>query len=340
MSTRTVAQDHCSGRWWLAAVLALASTPSPAESGTEPADSGAPAPVYRPGGGYRFGDSGLALGGYATADGEWLEHKNHYSSVAANLFVFYSPVSFARLFADLEIPTGGFERVHLEASLNDAVNLRVGKLLTPFGRWNVSHIEPLVWTASEPLLVETVFDDTVSGAMLHGTLFPSGGALSYSVYGSLFEPINADSDEAVAERLAGGHLEWASLYGWTVGASWVASQLDDGHWNNLAGVDWLWQPNPRFELSGEILAGRGSRHPDTLSGGYIQAAIETFPKLHAVFRYEHFAPENASQTVNLYDAGLAWVPLSFLRVKLDYLHTDRTVSPAEPGVRASLSFLF
>ena len=48
-----------------------------------------------------------------------------------------------------------------------------------------------MWTTSEPLIVEEVFDETTTGAMLWGTVFPRGGALSYSLYGTFLDRASA-----------------------------------------------------------------------------------------------------------------------------------------------------
>jgi hypothetical protein len=236
---------------------------------------------------------------------------------------------------DLEV-----DRLYLDLEARDALNVRFGKFLTPIGRWNLAPIEPLVWTTSEPVIVDKVFDKTMTGAMLYGRVFPRGEALSYSLYGTFLDPLDADPDEPPAKRSAGAHLDWASLRGWSVGASYWASQRRNGKWNHLGGADLLWQPHARVEVSGEAVFGEGSREDGALWGLYAQTVVETVRTLYLVGRYERFDPPGMERTVNLFDLGFAWVPVPYLRFKADYLIADHLGEFSEPGFRMSLSLLF
>jgi hypothetical protein len=176
--------------------------------------------------------------------------------------------------------------------------------------------------------------------MVLGSVFPRGGALSYSLYGTFVDPLDADPEEHLAKRNAGAHLEWASLEGWTVGASYFASELRNGKWHHLGGADLLWQPHERVEVSGEALLGEGSRKDGALWGLYAQAVVEMVRTLYLVGRYERFDPPGAGRAVNLFDLGLAWTPISYLRLKADYLIADHRGELASPGLRMSVSILF
>jgi hypothetical protein len=273
-----------------------------------------------------------------------------------NLFVFYGPLPFAHLFSEVEVgplaevesgeegirvnPDLDIDRLYLDLAASDALKVRFGKFLTPIGRRNLAPAEPLTWTTSEPLTVEEVFDETTTGAMLFGSTFPGGEALSYSLYGTFLNPIDADPQTPPAERTVGAHLEWASLGGWTLGASYFASEIEDGEWNHLGGADLLWQPNERVEVTGEAVFGEGSLEEGPLWGLYVEGAVETVSTLYAVGRYERFDPPGAESAVNLFDLGLAWVPAPYLRLKADYLFADHLDELSEPGFRMSLSILF
>jgi len=332
-------------RAFLLATLAGAWVPQPA-LGAEPppvvsAESGesVPNPAGR---GFPIGSTGLTLGGYATGEAEDLEGESHYSQLDGNLFVFYEPVRFFRLFTDLELATDsvGLERGHADLTVSDALNLRLGKFLTPIGRWNQAHIEPLTWTTSEPVLIETVFDDTVSGASFYGSVFPSGGALSYIAYASLVDPIAVDSDEGFADDSGGARLEWASLSGWTAGLSYYASRPPGSRWHHLGGADVLWQPHRRVEISGEMVAGEGSRGSGAVYGAYAQAAVETLPSLYLVGRAEGLSLPGGLRTAKFGTVGLVWAPLPSVRLKADYMFANEAGEFAEPGLRMSLSYLF
>jgi len=312
---------------------------------------------YQAGRGLRVGETGLVVGGFATSEIERVEGDRSSGGIdSVNFLAFIDPTPYLHLFTELEVgqlallesdhegvhadPKFEIKRLYLDFGASDTLKVRFGKFLTPIGRWNTIRIEPLLWTTSDPLIVEEVFDKTATGAMLHGSVFPSGGALSYSLYGTFVDPLNVPPDEHPARRNAGAHLEWASLKGWTLGASYFASQRRHGGWNHLGGADLLWQPHQRVEVSGEALFGEGSREDGTLWGLYAQTVVETVRTLYLVGRYERFAPPGAGRDVNLFDLGIAWVPVPYLRLKADYLIADHRDKRAEPGLYMSFSILF
>jgi hypothetical protein len=327
----------------------------------EPEAFGANTPLgrfsYLTGRGFRLGKTGLTIGGFATAEMEHLEDGERSGALEElNFLISYNPVPFARLFTELGVdslatvergrrgiysnPSLNVERLYLDLGDRDALRLRFGKFRTPIGRWNLAPRDPLLWTTSEPVIVEEVFDETSTGAMLHGSVFPQGGALSYSLYGTFLPPLDAEGDENPVRRSAGAHLEWASLKGWTLGASYFASQRRNGEWNHLGGADLLWLPHPRVELSSEIVFGEGSIEDGTMWGLYTQGVVETLPTLYLVGRYEHVRPPGGGRDINLFDLGFAWVPVPYLRFKADYLIADHRNEFSSPGFRMSLSLLF
>jgi hypothetical protein len=343
----------------LPVVLAAETVPSPQREGPELFGTDTPLGrvEYHTGRGLRLGKTGLTIGGFATASLEWLEGGEGEGGIeGVNFLLSFDPVPFVHVFSELEIeqiaelktgfegirsdPGVTAERLYVDLGASDLANLRFGKFQTPIGRWNLTLAEPLTWTTSDPLIVEDVFDELSTGAMLWGSAFPRGGALSYALYGTFLDPIAPDRDAPPAERSAGVHLEWASLGGWTVGASYFASEQPGGEWNHLGGVDGLWRPHERVELTAEAIFGEGSREDGGQWGLYAQAVVETFPTLYAVGRYERFDPPGPGRAVDLFDLGVAWVPVPYIRVKVDYRFADHFDDLSEPGLRSSFSVLF
>jgi hypothetical protein len=164
---------------------------------------------YVAGRGLRLGKTGFTVGGFATAGGEYLEGGDREAALeGVNLFLFFDPLAFVHVFSEIEIeqlatlergahgvrsdPEVEVDRLYLDVGKSDLLNVRFGKFLTPFGRWNQAPAEPLVWTTSEPVIVEEVFDEATTGAALWGTVFRGRGALSYSLYGTFLDPIAPD----------------------------------------------------------------------------------------------------------------------------------------------------
>ena len=190
---------------------------------------------YVAGRGLRLGKTRFTLGGFSTVGAEYLEGgERNVALEGVNFFVFFDPTSWLHVFSEIEVehlatlengehgirsdPEVEVDRLYADLGRSDALNLRFGKFLTPFGRWNVAPAEPLVWTTSEPLIVEETFDETATGAMLWGAAFPPGSTLSYSFYGTFLDPIAPDPDAQPAGHSAGAHLEWARS-NWALGAS-------------------------------------------------------------------------------------------------------------------------
>lgn len=312
---------------------------------------------YQAGQGLRLGKTGLTIGGFSTVEVEHLENGERRGGIEElNFLISYDPVPFVHLFTELGVgslaevergrrgvrsnPSLEVERLYLDLGSRDDLRLRFGKFRTPIGRWNLTPRDPLLWTTSTPLLVEEVFDEKTTGAMLHGSVFPEGGALSYSLYGAFLPPLEPEPDEHPVRYSTGAHLEWASLKGWTLGASYFASQRRNGEWNHLGSADLLWFPHQRVELSGEILFGEGSIENGATWGLYTQGVVETLPTLYLVGRYERFHPPGGGRDINLFDLGFAWVPVPYLRFKADYLIADHRHELAAPGLRFSFSLLF
>jgi hypothetical protein len=311
---------------------------------------------YRPGRGLRLGDTGFTIGGFATATATRLEGESgRFGLEALDLFVFFDPTPYLHVFADfsfdklldIDVVQGAdtstadasIERLYGDLNLSDRANFRLGRFLTPVGRWNQVPAEPLVWTTSRPVVTNGPFDQQVTGAEFWGSLFPAAGALTYTVYGQFLPPppTEAGAPEP-ADKSAGARLEFTALQGWSVGGSYFGFSRE-GQWDNLGGLDALWK-NDRTELSGEFLAGRGDPGGQRLFGLYVQGTVEIARGVYAVARYEHFDPGSPEPAFDLYDLGFAWRPIPLLILKADYLFASRASESAEPGFYSSASILF
>jgi len=346
--------------------LALAAAASAALEPLEPAREGRAllelesplGPVdYRAGRGLRVGDTGFVIGGFATVEADRLEHGGSHGGVEGlNFFLFYDPAPFVRLFSEVSLrdlgdaesgregvrsaPRVDLDRLYADLGSSDQARLRVGQFLTPFGLWSPVQADPLVWTTSEPLIIEGVFDDTTTGAMLHGAAFRDRGALSFGVYGTFLDEVTAPADAPPAHYTAGARLEWASLAGWSLGTSYVAAERRRGTWNHLGGVDAMWRPREGIELTAEALFGKGARAARQEWGLYVQGVVETVRTVYAVARYERFDPPDRTDALDLFDVGVAWVPIYCLRLKVDYRFARQTENLSAAGLRASFSVLF
>ena len=315
--------------------------------------------TYTPGRGARLGDTGLTLGGYSNAnltreqDAPWQLGLDDLS-----FFVIWDPTARIHLFSELEFEDllqidghgrGGTdnwnftaERLYGDFTLTDALGVRIGKFLTPVGRWNVIHAQPLVWTTSRPLATLLPFDPHTTGAMLFGSLGAARGALGYALYGQCVNQLDPSVEPQTAERSVGARLDYTAWGGWSVGASYVAfSPLSvagvpatpTAPWQQLLGLDTLWQRGP-VQVMGEFA------YEKDQWGLYLQGVVEVLPRLFLVGRYEHYDQIASQPTVDIGVGGLAWKPLPYLVLKGEYLFSRHRAEESPPGFRSSVAVLF
>ena len=242
--------------WW---AMSLAGTGVAAEVPPETA-----APGYEFGRGLRLGASGFTLGGYVT--GEYRRNDGgdeQLKSSHASVFVWWEGLSRVKLFAEIDLlnavgPTQdalateygkapdqrrvSLERLYGDYLFNDAISLRLGKFLTPVGRWNQVHAAPLVWTTSAPMVTETLFPRSVTGLSLGGNLPLWGRSLGYSVYASDGREWRTDQRVDPFTRVLGGRLVLPLGDNLQLGLSAANYQLwsRNGEPQQLRGVDLYW----------------------------------------------------------------------------------------------------
>jgi hypothetical protein len=315
---------------------------------------------YRAARGLKFGDSGLTLGGFTTFE---LERPDEGATALAldnvNLLALYEPVESFRVFAELEVgdllfwqsgesvdssPHANFERLYVEYSHSDALNVRFGKFLTPVGQWNLVSAEPFVWTATQPAIVELGLDEHQTGVAVFGSLYPAKRRVSYWLYGQVIDAFDVQSDETPAARSVGARLETSDARGeWTLGGSLLASRLD-GAWSTTGGVDAKWR-GQRLELSAEILASGGDIPGRDYWGAFVEAAhpldllSPRLAKLYLVGRVEHYDPSGERST-ELIDFGLTWLPRDWLNLKAGYRAAIHDRAGLRDGIKFSISVLF
>src|SRR5262249_55476491 len=223
---------------------------------------------YVAGRGLHLGSTGLTVGGFTTVELNRDAGGPAFLDLdGVNFLVLWEPVDFFTAFAELEVGdlfslnlddghvasdvSFQAERLYGDLSWNDALNGRLGKFQTPVGIWNLVPAEPFTWTATDPVLVETAFDEHQTGGALYGTFYPGSQTLEYWIYGQFFDPLDPSDTPAPANHGVGGRLRYAGeLDDWAVGASYLSSQRD-GRWNYLGGLDAFWKVG-RVELQSEF----------------------------------------------------------------------------------------
>ncbi|MDB5972546.1 MAG: hypothetical protein JWQ90_4996 [Hydrocarboniphaga sp.] len=314
---------------------------------------------YQLGQGLRLGDSGFALGGYATASAAepaepdsnlllqslsgflWWDNGGRWHAFseleAENLFAADEDTLTTRR-AELEL-----ERLYVDYTATDLFKFRVGKFLTPVGRWNLIHASPLVWTTSRPLITEKTFPTNATGAMVYGSLPWTEDGVEYSLYYSPGEELARDPDIDTFREALGAHLSFAPLPHLHAGLSYANFEqrnTPDEH-RNLYGIDavWAWH---RFELSGEFhyRVNNGNESDSNERGLYLQAVAPLSERLYAVARYETFRRSDAERDINIYLGGLNYKLRPALVFKAEYSRATDNDLNVRDGLLGSIAVLF
>jgi hypothetical protein len=334
---------------------AVAAEPeSPASAGFDPM-----AQRYQLGHGLPLGDSGAALGGYATlsaGDSEQADWRVGMDSLSAFLWwdsggrwhffseaeivdaVVATPDEMTTDEADVEL-----ERFYVDYVRTDLLKFRIGKFLTPVGRWNLIHASPLVWTTARPLITERTFPTNATGLMVYGTLPWTDDGVEYSVYYSPGIELAPESDLDTFEEALGAHVSVSPFEHAQLGFSLVSFEQEyspDQH-KTLYGLDFVWA-HRRWELSAEahyrIASDYGEERDER--GVYVQAVAPLSERLYAVTRYETFRRSGSARDINVYLGGLNLRLKPAVVIKLEYSEATDTDIEVRDGVLASLAVLF
>jgi hypothetical protein len=237
------------------------------------------------------------------------------------------------------------ERVYVDYAATPGATLRVGRYLTPFGRWNQLHADPLVWTVSRPLVTQLAIPDHAGGVALLGTRAAGSRTLDWTAWvddSADFDPKYGDADFEDLEttgtagltnnfhRGAGGQLRWHLLDDRAeIAASYAGFEFArTGELMHAVGVDGLlrWR---RLEVSGEAAwRDNGDAGSGDDWGAFAQVVVRLVGQVYGIARGEHYRSGLLDRAASRTTLGLGWRPLPPLNLKLEYgASDDRRLSP-------------
>lgn len=230
------------------------------------------------------------------------------------------------------------ERLYADYTVSERLSVRAGRFLTPVGRWNLIHADPLVWTTYRPLVTEQLFPLNANGMMLYGAVPFSDKVLEYSVYAEAVRDMRRSQDETLYEGTRGVRLALSG--GLDVGMSLMDFEAEtSGHPHyRLVGLDFATARNG-WEASGEVYQRFQLGSGDGGSGGYLQGVAPLGGRWFAVGRYESLH-EPAESSTKRWLIGAAWRPDEKHVLKLEYVTGGKEFSESPPGFMASFAVLF
>jgi hypothetical protein len=341
---------------FLAGLLSLASDAGLAAD--ESKNETTAAPPYELGSGLRLGNSGFYLGGYGSLEYSAAENAEPDFAVShADLFLWWEGQSGLKFFSEVDgeyelatkrDPNLGEQRIlslarlYLDDTLTDAVTVRLGKFLTPIGRWNLIHADPLVWTTSRPVPTKQPFPQSATGAMALGTFSLLGHPLDYNVYVSGNGDLHRDVNESEFHKAVGLHVNVPADEATQVGFSYVrfSQNTDPENDQTLFGLDMLWSHHG-YEVMGEAIrrvSSQGSQRDEL--GAYLQGVAPIYGRLYGVVRLEAYHQALPEQTIRNGIFGLAYRQSRAVSYKAEIDRGLPTTGNDSVSFLASVSVLF
>jgi hypothetical protein len=320
-------------------------------------DGGEAAPSYQLGQGLRLGDSCATVGGYGSVQYQDLHDADARAALShLSMFVWWENDGRLKFFSEFD-SHGQFsgdhqseagasrylaiERAYFDYAVSDSLTLRAGKYLTPIGRWNQVHADPLVWTTSRPLITSDIFPDNATGLMALGTVALLGRPADYSVYTSLGRNLRPDPDQDPFYEAYGARLNFPlnknTQFGLSLAMFDQRSMREERR--RLLGFDFLWS-NDGYELSGEGIY-RTSSEGGVTRGGFIQGVVPLRGALATVARVETLrGPDDVRLARRRAVLGLNYRSNRAVSLKLEFVKGSDSNGSGPVGVLSSVSVLF
>lgn len=298
---------------------------------------------------------GFNLGGYGSAG--IIVPRHEKTEIAVNeisLIVTWDGDSRFKFFSELELEHPliwregddfskqksflDIERLYLDYNLNEKLNLRAGRYLTPAGRWNLIHASPLVWTSSRPLATSRLFPMALNGVMLYGALPYKEVAFEYMLFGELLKDQDLERDEIDFRDTFGARFTLSGRMEWGVSLL-EFSERDVGRRRyQMLGLDFQHKQHG-WEWSGEAFQRFRNDGKDGGHGAYLQAVAPIIGHWFAIARLENFR-RPAESSVDRWLIGTAWRPVPNRIFKMEYVGGDEQREDSPKGFLASFAILF
>lgn len=230
------------------------------------------------------------------------------------------------------------ERLYLDYNLSDQLNLRVGRFLTPAGRWNLVHAEPLVWTSTRPLATSRLFPLSMNGLMVYGAVPMANHAFEYSFFVEGLKDQIVNHNEISYENTVGARFTLSGKVNWGLSLLEFNENTLGKPSFRLLGLDFLVR-HEGWEFSGEAFQRYYSNYSDGGSGAYLQGVAPLGNQWFAVARVESFKrpTEGSSERWLL---GTAWRMTPNHVLKVEYVGGDDERTESPKGLLASFAILF
>lgn len=246
------------------------------------------------------------------------------------------------------------ERFYNDAMLSAHDTLRVGKILTPLGDWNLVHAAPLIPVITRPYTAARGFDAYMSGV----TWIHDAGEGVTSDLQLYWQPDNewfkrpSSQTRRNFHNVVGGHMNVPFGLINKIGVSIQHGKLiETGEMFTLFGFN----ANKSFgrlrleseailsHFSGAVLAGATPRVHGSESGIFGLADYTISSRWHGILEGEYYQDHTVSEPSRSTLIAFAYRPSVPMVWKLEYIHqagVSLPISPVSTGWKAAFSVLF
>jgi hypothetical protein len=238
------------------------------------------------------------------------------------------------------------ERLYNDSYFGDSITVRVGKMLSPVGEWNVIHAAPLVLSAVRPAVTYRNFSEYATGASLIYS-DPAGILPEVQIYwqpgGELSErPLRLTFHQY--RDVEGMHINFGFGLLDQLGFSFQHSKDVTGPDQSLFGADYHYTAG-KMTLQGEVtfsdISESAALHiRDTEWAGYIAESYAVDEHWSVYTWYEAFMDRSSTSTSQDLLFGVSYHFQPALVAKLEYLQNIGGQPVNRTGVFASWSVLF
>ena len=245
------------------------------------------------------------------------------------------------------------ERFYNDSIFSEHDTLRIGKILTPLGDWNLVHAAPLIPIITRPYTTARGFDAYASGvSWLHDP--ESGATPNWHLY---WQPDTewfkrpANQAPRSFRNVYGGHINMPLGLLDKIGASFQHGELiETGETFTLFGAN-ANQSFGKLKLESEAIASNFSgtvlpgttRYHDNESGIFGLADYAVTPKWHGILEGEYYQDHTVSESSRSTLVAVAYKPSVPMVWKLEYIHqagVPASFATITTGFKASFSTMF
>lgn len=247
------------------------------------------------------------------------------------------------------------ERFYNDAILSERDTLRIGKILTPLGDWNLVHAAPLIPIITRPYTTARGFHAYTSGVSWLHDPEDDGMTPDLQLYwqpGSEWFKRPASQTIRNFHNILGGHINIPLGIVDKIGASFQHGQLmETGEIFTLYGFN----ANRTFgklrleseaitaHFSGTVLPGATPRLHDNESGIFVLADYSITPQWHGILEWERYQDHTLNMPSRSNLAAIAYKPSAPMVWKLEYtrqIGMPASFATIHTGWKAAFSLLF